>query len=107
MTFVLLQLFLGVKLPVALLVLAPGAAILVLRYMFLKSRGTTSNLPSHFGLKSNGTHWFNNTVIIVSFDGFKPAYLTRELTPHLVEVSEKGLRAEYMRSIFPTLTFPK
>ncbi|KAK9897923.1 Phosphodiest-domain-containing protein [Cystobasidium minutum MCA 4210] len=60
----------------------------------------------HSGLNSNGTHWFNNTVLLVSFDGFKPAYLKRELTPHLVQVSEKGLRAEYMRSIFPTLTFP-
>lgn len=61
----------------------------------------------HAGLLSNGTNWFNNTVLLVSFDGFKPAYLTRELTPHLVQVAEKGLRAEYLRSIFPTLTFPK
>lgn len=78
--------------------------------MIVNSRqaaGSKRNPSQANGLMSNGSHWFNNTVILVSFDGFKPAYLKRELTPHLVEVSQKGLRAEYMRSIFPTLTFPK
>jgi len=102
-----MQLFFGLRPPIALLLLVPGAIILLLLSMLLTSENARPGSPSQHGLKSNGTHWFNNTVLIVSFDGFKPAYLTRELTPHLVEVSEKGLRAEYMRSIFPTLTFPK
>ncbi|KAJ8457194.1 hypothetical protein ONZ45_g18411 [Pleurotus djamor] len=30
----------------------------------------------------------------------------RGLTPHLLDISKKGIRAKFMRPIFPTLTFP-
>ncbi|KAL5501745.1 hypothetical protein ACEPAH_9005 [Sanghuangporus vaninii] len=57
-------------------------------------------------LRSNGTHDFKRTVLIVSIDGLRADYLDRGLTPHLLDISKKGLRAKYMKSIFPTLTFP-
>lgn len=101
----------GLQLRTALILLIPAAVLLVIIYKVLPpwspSAGRDKDHQAHHGLKTNGTHWFNNTVIIVSFDGFKPAYLTRDLTPNLLEISEKGLRADYMQSIFPTLTFPK
>ncbi|TFK24366.1 nucleotide pyrophosphatase [Coprinopsis marcescibilis] len=56
--------------------------------------------------KSNGTHDFKRTVVMVSIDGLRAAYLDRGLTPHLLDISKKGLRAKAMRPIFPTLTFP-
>ncbi|GAA98799.1 uncharacterized protein L969DRAFT_76526 [Mixia osmundae IAM 14324] len=55
---------------------------------------------------SNGTAKFRKTVIIVSLDGVRPDYLERSLTPNLVDISEKGLKAEYMKPVFPSLTFP-
>ncbi|KAF8630839.1 hypothetical protein AX17_005198 [Amanita inopinata Kibby_2008] len=57
-------------------------------------------------LRSNGTHEFKRTVLIVSIDGLRADYLDRGLTPHLLAISKKGLRAKSMRPIFPTLTFP-
>ncbi|TFL02619.1 alkaline-phosphatase-like protein [Pterulicium gracile] len=55
---------------------------------------------------SNGTHEFKKTVLIVSIDGLRADYLDRGLTPHLLDISRKGLRAKSMQPIFPTLTFP-
>ncbi|OAX37436.1 Phosphodiest-domain-containing protein [Rhizopogon vinicolor AM-OR11-026] len=57
-------------------------------------------------LYSNGTHEFKKTVLMVSIDGFRADYLDRGLTPHLLDISREGLRAKYMRPVFPTLTFP-
>ncbi|KIJ66879.1 hypothetical protein HYDPIDRAFT_85278 [Hydnomerulius pinastri MD-312] len=57
-------------------------------------------------LISNGTHDFGRTVILVSIDGLRSDYLSRGLTPHLTDISRKSIRAEYMKPIFPTLTFP-
>lgn len=61
---------------------------------------------SHDGKKSNGSHWFDPTVIIISLDGVRADYLERGLTPHLLDIAHRGLRAKYMQPIFPTLTFP-
>ncbi|KAF8964435.1 Phosphodiest-domain-containing protein [Flammula alnicola] len=57
-------------------------------------------------LSSNGTQEFKRTVVIVSIDGLRADYLDRGLTPHLLNLSKKGLRAKAMKPIFPTLTFP-
>ncbi|KAI0086990.1 Phosphodiest-domain-containing protein [Irpex rosettiformis] len=57
-------------------------------------------------LRSNGTHLFKKTALIVSIDGLRADYLDRGFTPHLLAIAKKGLRAKSMRPIFPTLTFP-
>ncbi|KAI0916843.1 hypothetical protein AcW2_007127 [Taiwanofungus camphoratus] len=57
-------------------------------------------------VRSNGTHDFKKTALIVSIDGLRADYLDRGLTPHLLEISKKGLRAKSMKPVFPTLTFP-
>ncbi|KAI0696269.1 Phosphodiest-domain-containing protein [Cytidiella melzeri] len=57
-------------------------------------------------LRSNGTHLFKKTALIVSIDGLRADYLDRGYTPHLLAISKKGLRAKSMQPIFPTLTFP-
>ncbi|TFK52494.1 Phosphodiest-domain-containing protein [Heliocybe sulcata] len=56
--------------------------------------------------RSNGTHEFKKTVLVVSIDGLQAGYLDRGLTPHLLDISKKGLRAKFMKPVFPTLTFP-
>ncbi|KAI8461671.1 alkaline-phosphatase-like protein [Phakopsora pachyrhizi] len=54
---------------------------------------------------SNGTHLFKPTVILVSFDGFRPDYLDRNLTPTLSSLANGGLKTT-MKPTFPSLTFP-
>ncbi|KAJ2640344.1 hypothetical protein GGF44_002586 [Coemansia sp. RSA 1694] len=57
-------------------------------------------------LVSNGTHWFQPTLILVSLDGFRADYLDRGITPELLRLGRRGLRADYMTPSFPSSTFP-
>ena len=45
-------------------------------------------------------------LILISIDGFRPDYLKRNLTPTLQRLMDCGTRAPYMRSVYPTMTFP-
>lgn len=45
-------------------------------------------------------------LILVSIDGFRSDYLERGNTPTLNALAAGGVRAEFMRPSFPTLTFP-
>ncbi|KAJ7486159.1 alkaline-phosphatase-like protein [Mycena galericulata] len=73
----------------------------------LLSPPTHPNLLFHGDdVRSNGTHDFKRTVLIVSIDGLRADYLDRGLTPHLLDISKQGLRAKALVPIFPTLTFP-
>lgn len=62
----------------------------------------------------NGTHDWRRTVILISLDGTKPAYLDQGLAPNLQELGTAqdpkhkfgARRARAMQPIFPTLTFP-
>ncbi|KAG8867408.1 hypothetical protein FRC20_005847 [Serendipita sp. 405] len=54
----------------------------------------------------NGTHEYQKTVLLVSIDGLRADYLDRGLTPHLLHISKRGLRAQWMKPAFPSLTFP-
>lgn len=44
-------------------------------------------------------------LLVVSFDGFRPDYLQRNITPTLNEIRKQSARTEYMRNVFPTKTF--
>ncbi|GAA6006291.1 hypothetical protein JCM11491_002097 [Sporobolomyces phaffii] len=54
----------------------------------------------------NGTNWFDKTVILVTMDGMRPDYLSPELTPNLLEFAAKGLRAEHLEPVSPSLSAP-
>ncbi|KPV73565.1 uncharacterized protein RHOBADRAFT_16803, partial [Rhodotorula graminis WP1] len=58
------------------------------------------------GRRWNGSSWWDPTVLLVSIDGVRADYLERGLTPHLLNISRKGMRAEYLKPSFPSLTFP-
>ncbi|MBL0164828.1 MAG: alkaline phosphatase family protein [Xanthomonadales bacterium] len=45
-------------------------------------------------------------LLLISIDGFRADYLDRGLTPTLNALADGGVRAEYMRPSFPSLTFP-
>ncbi len=46
------------------------------------------------------------TVILISIDGLRADYLTRENTPNLLELADQGVWAEYLEPVFPSKTFP-
>ncbi|KAF8349197.1 Phosphodiest-domain-containing protein [Amanita rubescens] len=84
-----------------------GTAALTKAFFFGPVVPNHPNLLFHGSqLRSNGTHDFKRTVLMVSIDGLRADYLDRGLTPHLLAISKKGLRAKSMRPVFPTLTFP-
>ncbi|KAG0320647.1 hypothetical protein BGZ99_004393 [Dissophora globulifera] len=66
----------------------------------------TQPIPLAPRVLSNGTHEFDPTVIVLSFDGLRADYLKRGLTPNILSIGANGVAAEYMQPSFPTLTFP-
>jgi len=49
----------------------------------------------------------DNTVIIVSIDGFRNDYLERmDFAKYLNKLSQMGNKAEFLKPSFPTTTFP-
>jgi predicted AlkP superfamily pyrophosphatase or phosphodiesterase len=45
-------------------------------------------------------------LILISIDGFRADYLDRGFTPSLSALAGDGVRAQALRPVFPTLTFP-
>ena len=45
-------------------------------------------------------------VILISIDGFRPDYLQRNQTPTLQRLHDMGVAPDYLRSVYPTITFP-
>jgi predicted AlkP superfamily pyrophosphatase or phosphodiesterase len=45
-------------------------------------------------------------LILISLDGFKPAYLDAFDLPHLRRLARRGARASALIAVFPSLTFP-
>ncbi|KAL9111304.1 MAG: hypothetical protein Q9227_004181 [Pyrenula ochraceoflavens] len=60
----------------------------------------------HSDLKTNGTHSFRPTTILISLDGFRADFLTRGLTPTLLSLIRTGISPPYMLPSFPSITFP-
>ncbi|XP_052776109.1 uncharacterized protein LOC128213996 [Mya arenaria] len=50
--------------------------------------------------------WSKPPLIVVSLDGFRAEYLLRNLTPTIQKLRDCGVHTPYMRSVYPTLTFP-
>ena len=48
----------------------------------------------------------DNYVLLVSFDGFRHDYTKLTSTPNFDQMADKGVKAESMIPVFPSLTFP-
>ncbi|KAK9477396.1 alkaline-phosphatase-like protein [Lipomyces japonicus] len=57
-------------------------------------------------LLTNGTHEFYSTTILISLDGFRPAYLSPEITPTMHGLFSSGFSTPFMYPSFPSVTFP-
>ncbi|HET8941980.1 MAG TPA: ectonucleotide pyrophosphatase/phosphodiesterase [Rudaea sp.] len=77
----------GFRLLVALIVLAIAACT-------AQTTRRTSSSPAH------------SPLILISIDGYRADYIQRGLSPNLSALADDGVRAQAMRSSFPTLTFP-
>ncbi|KAG2194458.1 hypothetical protein INT47_003826 [Mucor saturninus] len=88
-----------------------GFAIGLLFIIFRLAMARFAHDPNHTErgaekLYYNGSDYFASTVVLISFDGFRPDYLNRGLTPHLKQFAESGISAKYMNPAFPPSTFP-
>jgi hypothetical protein len=45
-------------------------------------------------------------LLLISLDGFRADYVTRNLTPVIQKLRTCGVHTPYMRSVYPTVTFP-
>lgn len=45
-------------------------------------------------------------LLLISVDGFRADYLERNLTPTIQRLADCGVHTPYMRSAYPTVTFP-
>ncbi|KAK6178834.1 hypothetical protein SNE40_011330 [Patella caerulea] len=57
--------------------------------------------PSH-----NTCHSDYKPLIVISVDGFRGDYLLRNMTPVFQRLADCGVKVPYMRSAYPTKTFP-
>ncbi|KAJ3393354.1 Serine/threonine kinase [Entophlyctis sp. JEL0112] len=46
------------------------------------------------------------TVVLISLDGFREEYLSRGFTPNIAALVASGISASFMTPVFPSLTFP-
>ena len=44
-------------------------------------------------------------LILISLDGFRNDYLYRGLTPTMLKLANNGIKADYLKSVFPSVTF--
>lgn len=91
------------KSPVTIIAACVFLGVIVLSLIIRRSG---HHLSKQQRLFNNGTHNYESTVIILSLDGFKPAYLDLDLNPNLLKFAADGVQAAYMRPSFPSLTFP-
>jgi len=63
-------------------------------------------VPAGTGGINRPEHRDKPHVILISFDGFHPSYLDRFDLPNFKRVIQRGVRAEALIPVFPSLTFP-
>ncbi|CZT17048.1 related to nucleotide diphosphatase [Ramularia collo-cygni] len=59
-----------------------------------------------FKTRSNGTHDFQPTTVLISLDGFRADFVHRGLTPALSSLIQQGVSPKWMNPSFPSVTAP-
>ena len=81
-------------------------ALLYGAYRASQGSETRPRSPQTAKMRSNGTHLFAPTTLLVSLDGFRADFLQRNITPALSSFIRQGVSPKYMLPSFPSLTFP-
>lgn len=66
----------------------------------------TAPAPELTAAAAHGSDARPTPLVLVSIDGYRADYLDRRQSPALASMAANGVRAEWMRPAFPTLTFP-
>ncbi|KAK7100774.1 uncharacterized protein [Littorina saxatilis] len=82
------------------------AVVLVLVLAAAVTVGLVLGLPTSKSKSSVGTTKPYRPVLLVSLDGFRPSYLTYNVTPHIQQLIREGVHTPRMLPVYPTLTFP-
>ncbi|KAL2914360.1 hypothetical protein HK105_206132 [Polyrhizophydium stewartii] len=90
---------LGAVKSATIVLIAAAAAASVAGLLWLAGRGCGPG-----GCGRDGA--LRRTVLLVSLDGFRADYLERGLTPNIKRIADGGVRAEYLKPSFPSVTFP-
>ena len=69
-----------------------------------RTSGATPSAGS--GGRNGPQHQQKPHVVLISFDGFRHDYLDRFALPNFQRVLRRGVRADAMIPVFPSLTFP-
>lgn len=77
--------------------LLPRLAVTAVTLLLVAACGRRVDTPSPAGEQS---------VVLLSIDGFRSEYLDRYAAPHLRALAHAGVRARWMEPSFPVLTFP-
>lgn len=71
----------------------------------LKSSSVFLFLISLYGFSEGSSLQPDPALLIVSYDGFRPEYFHRNVTPNLNKFRREGTSARFMKPVFPTKTF--
>lgn len=74
-------------------------------FSFLYTRSHAAGEATSAKLRSNGTHTFPPTTLLISLDGFRADFLLRGLTPTLSSFVTGGISPRWMLPSFPSVTF--
>ncbi len=74
------------------------AGLLLLLILFTSCEQAAETVPVDISEKP--------PVLLISIDGLMPEYLERNDTPHFDRIAENGVKAESLKPVFPTKTFP-
>lgn len=96
-----LKLEISVKLILAMLI-----DISVVFFFVLQVKYTYSSLMSTKDDGAQEKSGENRRVLLISLDGFGWDYMNKTFTPNLDYIARTGVQAEYLRSSFPTTTYP-
>ena len=73
-----------------------------MKYVFLKvMMWALLVLTSHLAFAAK-----EQTVVLVSIDGFRWDYIEKHGAPNLKAMADKGVRAQKLIPVYPTKTFP-
>lgn len=77
-----------------------------LSYLFILTSLSACATLNHSQPKATSKNSPQATVILISIDGARYDYLERFPAPHLQALAQQGVRADFLKPVFPSKTFP-
>lgn len=78
----------------------PYSYIIILLHQFLFISNTLSSI-----VPATNQSTFPPSLLVISYDAFRPEYFNRSVTPYMNELRTNGSTTDYLKNEFPTKTF--